>query len=471
MPIISVILIPLLTLLALPLKEINRKYFYSLVVSLGLINTCITWLMKTHLYQIDLGYHMVFLIDRYSWFFALLINLAWLITIIYSYSFVSYNFQQKAAKFNAYLAIVISMALATGFAGNLLTLFVFYTLSIPFIYPLIALRNSEQAISAAKFYLWQTLAPAILFFLPAVAIVYSLEGDFNFTSASPGLLSSKPILASIVIAMFIIGMSKNCIFPFNSWLPRTMVAPAPVSALIHSVAAVKYGPIALMKIAVYVYGLDFLQQLSSHFHYIGWLTYLCGFTALYAAYKAYKVHDMKQRFSYSTVSQLSYIITAILVASKTVIVAAMLHIITHSIAKICLFFAAGTYSCLYHTTDVREIAKIAPKTKLLAISIAFCGFSIAGFPFLAGYLSKDLMLLEELHHGNYAAVTFLVLGSLLNFIYILPILKAAFWNKHAPELESKPVPKTMTIAISLCLLLMMLLSVYTYYIIRTFESF
>ncbi len=427
--------------------------------------------MQTHLSQVDLGLNIVFLVDKYSWFFAFLINVAWLITTIYSFSFVSYDFQQKAGKFNFYIALVISTALATGFAGNLFTLFVFYLLNIPFIYPLITLRDSTQAVEAGKFYLWQTLAPAFLIFLPAIIIIYNLEGNFNFTDPLPNLLSSKPVLASLVLAMFVVGMSKNCVIPFNTWLPRTMLAPAPVSALIHSVAAVKSGPIALMKIAVYVYGLDFLQQLSKEFFYVGWLTYLCGFTALYAAYKAYRVQDLKQRFSYSTVSQLSYIITAILIATKTAILAAMLHIITHSIAKICLFFIAGAYNCLYHTIDVRDISRIAPRTKLLVLGITVCGLSIAGFPFLAGYLSKDLMLLEELHSGNYAAVIFLLLGSILNFCYIVPIVKAAFQREGSQFIQSERVPISMRIAIIACFSLMILLSLYTYYIIRAFENF
>ena len=471
MSVLAVILLPLMAIVFLPLKKSSRLLYYSIICALGLVNIIILSFMQTHLSQIDLGFNIVFLVDKYSWFFAFLINLAWLITTIYSFSFVSYDFQQKAGKFNFYIALVISTALATGFAGNLFTLFIFYLLSIPFIYPLITLRSSEEAIEAGKFYLWQTLAPALLIFLPAIIIVYSLEGNFNFIKAEPGLLSSKPILASVVLAMFVIGMSKNCVVPFNTWLPRTMLAPAPVSALIHSVAAVKSGPIALMKIAVYVYGLDFLQQLSSKFYYVGWLTYLCGFTALYAAYKAYRVQNLKQRFSYSTVSQLSYIITAILVATKTAILAAMLHVITHSIAKICLFFIAGVYNCLYHTVDVKEISRIAPRTKLLVISVALCGLSIAGFPFLAGYLSKDLMLLEELHSGNYAAVIFLLLGSILNFCYIVPIVRAAFQKEVPESIQSERVPVSMRIAIIACFLLMILLSLYTYYIIRAFENF
>jgi formate hydrogenlyase subunit 3/multisubunit Na+/H+ antiporter MnhD subunit len=249
--------------------------------------------------------------------------------------------------------------------------------------------------------------------LPAVLITSHLTHYANFGDNAITNLSSKPVTASILLAMFIIGMSKNCVFPFNRWLPNTMQTPTPIAALIHSVAAVKVGSISLIKIAVYIYHLDFLHKLNANFFMTGWLTYLCGFTALYSTYKALKTSDLKVRFSESTVSQLSYIITAILTGTPTSILGAKLHIITHSIAKCCLFF-------------------------------------IAGFPFLAGYLSKDLMLIEELHSGNY---------------------KASFFNPKPEEIENRAIPLSMKIAIILATLIIIAISIYTYTVVRVIESF
>ncbi|MEY3369689.1 MAG: hypothetical protein RLZZ361_359, partial [Cyanobacteriota bacterium] len=157
----------------------------------------------------------------------------------------------------------------------------------------------------------------------------------------------------------------------------------------------------------------------------------------------------------------------ILIATPTSILGAMLHIVTHSVAKICLFFIAGFYNCIYGTTDVAEIRKIAPSTKLIVLAIGVCGMSIAGFPLLAGYLSKDLMLLEELHSGNYAAVLFLIVGSIINIFYIFPVLKAGFGRTRT--VESRPIPLSMAFAIVTCIIALISLSFYTYNIIRIFE--
>ena len=471
MAIIFVILLPLLTIVFLPLKTRHRKTFYASVSSLSLINIWTLITLPIHFQKINLGFNLVFLVDRYSWFFAVLVNICWLLTIIYSYSFVKYGFQRHVKQFHCYLSIVLTTVLATVFSGNLGTLFVFYVLNIPMIYPLITLRHIEKAYEAGSYYLKMTLLPAFFILLPAILMIYKIEGHFDFGDKLPNAWIDKPYLASILLIMFIIGMSKNSVMPFHTWLPKTMLAPAPVSALIHSVAAVQTGSIALIKIAVYVYGLDFLRELTRHFFQAGCLTYLCGITAIYAACKALQSNDIKVRFSYSTVSQLSYIITAILISTPAAILGAMLHILTHSIAKLCLFFIAGFYNSVYGTVNAVEVARIAPRTKLIVLCVALSGASIAGFPFLAGYLSKDLMLLEELHAGNYAAALFLLAGSIINVFYIWPLVRAGFMNKPDPTIVIKPIPRAMALAISLCMVLLVSLSFYTYYIVRAFESF
>jgi NADH:ubiquinone oxidoreductase subunit 2 (subunit N) len=134
-----------------------------------------------------------------------------------------------------------------------------------------------------------------------------------------------------------------------------------------------------------------------------------------------------------------------------------------------LFFIAGFFNCVYGTTDVAEIRRIAPRVKLIVLCIGVCGLSIAGFPFLAGYLSKDLMLLEEWHSGNYAAAIFLIVGSIINVFYILPVVKAAFGSKPDLAIVSKPVPKSMAFAIIACIITLIILSFYTYNIVRIFN--
>lgn len=461
MKILIITCIPLLSIFLLSIKKYSRKLFYISVCSLSLINIALLSTLANQFQKISLCSFLVILLDKYSWFFVIVINVCWLLTTIYSFSFVRYDFQKKAKKFHFYLSLTLFTATGSSFAGNLNTLFFFYLLSIPLIYPLITLRENEEAKKAGKNYLLNNLAPALFILLPTIILCNYLTHNANFSDPIPESFYQRPYLTSLVLALFIIGMSKNCIFPFNRWLPASTPAPAPVTALLHSVAVVKIGSISLIKIVVYIYHLDFLYKLSHNFFMTGWLTYLCGFSALYAAFKALKTDNLKVRFSESTVSQLSYIITAILTATPIAILGAKLHIITHSIAKSCLFFIAGYYNSIYKTVSIKEISQIATKKKLLSLSIIISGLSIAGFPFLAGYLSKDLMLVEELHSGNYAAAFFLILGSILNLMYILPLAKASFMGKDNPRLDNRAIPFSMKLAISLATVLIIFLSVFS----------
>lgn len=446
---------PLIALVFLPIKSKSRDLYYviSVLISISSIFLSFNCEINTTYSYDPLGF--VITIDRFSKIFLILISCTWLISIIYSYEFTKYHFQEKKTEFFVYLNILLSIVMINACAGNLITLFVFYVIGIPLTYPLIKLRDNQPSIKAAKNFLTQTIVPSFLIFLPAILITQSLIGHGTFDeSGTLGSNNINPVLGGVLLFMFIIGISKNSVFPFHTWLPGTNPAPAPVSGLIHSVATVKTGSIALIKIAVYIFGLDYVHILTSSFFTGGWLTYLCGLTAIYTAYKALTTDDLKQRFAYSTVGQLSYIILAILIGTRTGIMAATLHIVTHAIAKSCLFYVAGFYNSVYHTTSVKEIGKIMPSTKFIAFVIAVCGLSITGFPFLAGYYSKDLMLIEEWHSHYYSSAIFLALGSIINIFYIIGPVKNAF-KAVDPSVHVKPIPLSMlfTFVISVVLIL------------------
>lgn len=385
------------------------------------------------------------LIDKYSKIFLILTSCSWFISILYSFEFTKYHFPEKKTTFFIYLNMLISVVVMNACAGNLTTLFVFYTLGIPLTYPLLKIRDTSEAIDSAKVFLKQTILPSLLIFLPAILMTYLLIGNISFDGSQTFESSQiRPEVGGILLVMFVIGISKNSVFPFHLWLPQTNPAPAPVSGLIHSVANVKTGSIALIKIAVYIFGLDYIKMLSSEFLTGGWLTYLCGFTAINTAYRALTTDNLKKRFAFSTVGQLSYIILAILIGTKTGILAATMHIVTHAIAKSCLFYVAGFYNCIYQTVSVAKISRIMPHTRFIAFVIAICGLSITGFPFLAGFYSKDMMLIEEWNSHNYSAAVFLVIGSVVNIFYIIGPVKNAF-RKQDPTIATQPIPLSMLI--------------------------
>lgn len=426
--IMAIILLPLLGALLTPIKKQNRKTYYLVTLFVSLFQLFIIIVTPIN-EQVEFGF-IEFMCDKYSWIFALTINISWIISIIYTYSYSKYNFQNQALKFYIYLHLTLFAVFANALAENLLTIFVFYILGILFTYPLLVLRHDEKSIKASRKYLIQTLIPPFVLVLPAIIITTQYLGTNSFSSIQTFQdISLNPYLAFLLLAMFVIGFSQNSIFPFHTWLPTLHRTPAPVSALIHSVAAVHAAPMAIIKVTTYIFGLDFIHFLTSHLFTGGMLIHLCGFTAIYTAYKAYKSNDLKERISYSTVGQLMYILIGILMGTPISMLGATLHILTHSIAKSGLFYAAGYFNSVHHTLNTAEIGKIAPNARVLVVFIAICGLSITGFPFLAGYYSKDTMLLEEIHLGHYTSVFYLLAGSVMNFFYILPIIKAGFRKK------------------------------------------
>jgi multicomponent Na+:H+ antiporter subunit D len=455
---------PIIALTFLPIKRRNRNLFYFLSIIISIISIYSSFHLEVNFkYNIDtIGFSII--VDKYSKIFLILVTCTWLISIVYSFEFTKYHFQEKKTEFFLFLNILLSVVVLNACAGNMITLFFFYTLGIPLTYPLIKIRGNNIAVNSAKAFVKQTLLPSLLIFLPAIFITKKLIGHVSFDGQST--FESAHVdtsIGCILLCMFVIGISKNSVFPFHTWLPNTNQAPAPVSGLIHSIANVKTGIIALIKISVYIFGLDYVNLLTSRFMTGGWLTYLCGFTAVYTAYRAFRADDLKQRFAFSTVGQLSYIILAILIGTQTGIQAAVLHIVTHGIAKSCLFYVAGFYNSIYHTTSAREIGKIMPHTRFIAFVIAICGLSITGFPFLAGYYSKDLMLIEEWHAHYYSSVIFVVIGSLINIFYIVGPVKGAFGKKDI-NFETKEIPVSMLITFIISILLIIGSNFYVSYI-------
>jgi len=458
-----ILLSPLLGLLLLPLKTRNRLLFFFMVGALPAANTFLLLSQGLVLGSINFGVFS-FSLDRFSFLFATLLNACWLVTILYASDFVRYGFQDKAKRFYGLMSVAVCLITGAGTSDNLFTLYFFYLFSIPAVLPLVTLRGGKESKSAGRWYLYSTLGPALLIALPVLLYVGLWFVPFEHLSIHQ--VTQSDVTASLILAGLIVGFSKNCVAPFWGWLPRTAIAPAPVSALIHSVGAVHMGTIAVLKIILYLYGYDYVSRLSMRFEHTGWLIYLCGGTALYTALCAYRSVDLKKRFSYSTVGQLSYVITAGLIGTPGALLGATLHIATHSVAKMNLFFVAGAFNSVYGTVDAREVAKIIPHARGLVIPIAISGLSITGFPFLAGYYSKDLMLLEEIAHHQYAAAVFLVLGSVLNLLYILPILRAACKTTAGSDFVSKPIPLGIKLALIVNTLLVVGLSVFAAQITR-----
>lgn len=460
----AVCLLPTLTpLVAAALSAYSkRRYFaYHLVcIGLGVANLLILLFLDVGPFTVEgLGGALSLTYGGYTWFFLLLVNLTWVITFTYSYSYVQHHFRERPQRFYFFLSTSISAVSLVALAGNVLTVYVAYVLELLVGYYLVTLRGDANARKIGGLYLRSTLLPAFLIVAPLSAYLFGATGNAPFLAlqaAQPHAVEPNGLL----LAMLILGIGLNVVFPFNKWLPEAWQTPAPVTALLHSVAAVNLGAIILTKYIVYVFGRENIHAATAQFLNSGWLLYVLGLNAVYAAYSAYRTRNLKQRFTFSTVSQISYIITALLIGTHWSTVSAFLHMFSHGIAKMGLLFIAGYYNIRAGTVDIPTLTPYIRSTKMISGVVVLFGLSIIGVPFLAGSYSKDMMIIEEWNAEQYAAAVFLILGSVINALYIWPVFKTAFLQREPAEAKALPLPLSMRLALVLCVALVVLFSLY-----------
>jgi multicomponent Na+:H+ antiporter subunit D len=311
------------------------------------------------------------------------------------------------------------------FAGNLLTLFIFYEVLTLSTYPLVTHAGNEEAKAGGRTYLGILLFTSIVFLLTAVIWTWSISGSLDFVPG--GVLEGKasPGIAAILLVLYVFGIGKAAVMPFHRWLPAAMVAPAPVSALLHAVAVVKAGVFTVLKVAVYIFGIDFLAGLASS----RWLMYIAAATILIASLVAMRQDNLKRRLAYSTVSQLSYIVLAAMIATPLAIVGGAMHIAMHAFGKITLFFCAGAIDVALHKKNISEMRGIGRAMPFTMGAFLIASLSIIGLPPLGGLWSKWYLALGALQADEVLMVAVLMISSLLNVAYLLPIPVRAFFEK------------------------------------------
>ncbi len=211
--------------------------------------------------------------------------------------------------------------------------------------------------------------------------------------------------------------------PFHRWLPAAMVAPTPVSALLHAVAVVKAGVFTMLKVGTYIFGAGFLGRTGAS----EWLVWLAAATILIASIVALTKDDLKARLAYSTVSQLSYITLGMALANQMGIIGGSMHIVMHAMGKITLFMCAGAIYVAAHKTKVSELDGLGHKMPLTFIAFTIASLSIIGLPPLGGAWSKWYLLLSAADAGQLVIIGVLMLSSLLNVAYLLSIPARAFF--------------------------------------------
>jgi multicomponent Na+:H+ antiporter subunit D len=336
--------------------------------------------------------------------------------------------EQNQTRFFTFFALAIFGAIFVAFSGNLFTLFVAYEVLTLSTFPLVTHHQSEQATKAGRIYLGILLFTSICLFLPALIWTYSAAGSLDFVQG--GILRGRvsPATASILLAMFVFGIGKAALMPFHRWLPAAMVAPAPVSALLHAVAVVKAGVFSVLKISVYVFGVDLLAEIGSS----TLIAYVAGFTIVVASLVAFTKDNLKARLAYSTISQLSYIVLGAMLANSMGVIGAGTHIVMHAFGKITLFFAAGAIAVAAHKTEISEMNGIGRSMPITMTAFMIGTLSIIGLPPAGGVWSKWYLGLGTIEAGELTLLAVLMLSSLLSIGYLFVIPIRAFFGTPTP---------------------------------------
>lgn len=376
-------------------------------------------------FEVIEGIPLAFHAEPLGALFALVASALWLVNSVYSIGYMRAGNEKHQTRFYMCFAISISAAIGVAYAANLFTLFVFYEVLTLATYPLVAHKGDDAARRGARIYLGVLLATSIGLFLPAIVWTYYITGSTDFVPG--GLFAAHSAQAAphagILLALFAFGIGKAALMPVHSWLPAAMVAPTPVSAFLHAVAVVKAGVFAILKIVLYVFGIDFLSSTNASEA----LIWVAGGSILLASAIAMNNDNLKTRLAYSTVSQLAYVTLGAMLATSMGVIGGAYHIAAHALAKITLFMCAGAIYVAAHKTLVSETRGLGRVMPVTFGSFFLAALSIVGLPPMGGSWSKFFLMLGAADAGERAIIGVLVVSAILNILYLVTIPVAAFY--------------------------------------------
>lgn len=360
--------------------------------------------------------------------FALIATFLWIPNSIYSIGYMRAHHEKNQTRYYTCFAVALASAVGMAFAANLATLFLFYEILTLSTFPLVTHAGTPEAKRSGRIYLGILLGTSIGFQLLAIIGTYAVAGTLDFKEGGILAGTAGPGVIAILFALYMFGVGKAALMPFHRWLPAAMVAPTPVSALLHAVAVVKGGVFTVMKVVIYVFGLDMMQMS----HPGEWVMWLAAFTILAGSAIALTKDNLKARLAYSTISQLSYIVLGAAIANSYAILGSSLHILMHAFGKITLFFCAGAIIITAHkdkVSDMRGLGRAMPWT-MGAFLIG--SLSVIGLPPLGGHWSKWFLVLGTLEAGHILLAVTLLISTLLNIAYLMPIVARAYFPGSAP---------------------------------------
>lgn len=387
--------------------------------------------LELTLFEVLPGVDFAFRVDALGMVFATVSSLLWMLAAVYCIGYMRSQNEKNQTRFYASFAVSLSAAIGGAFAANLFTLVIFYELLSLVTYPLVYHKENQPSWAGSKRYIVYLVGASKSLLLAALALTYQLAGSFDFMPH--GLLKNVEAssnLLTIVYFCYLFGFAKAAIMPFHAWLPAAMVAPTPVSALLHAVAVVKMGVFCLLRVIFHVFGIDLMSNLG-----LGIITaYLVSFTIVMASIYALTRDDLKARLAYSTISQLSYIILGAAMLTPMAAIGGITHIAAHAFSKITLFFCAGSIYCASHRKKISDLAGIGKRLPLTMMAFFIGSLGMIGIPPTAGFISKWYLVVGSVDAGQMALLVVLLVSALLNAAYFLPVTYTAFFE---PEKTTK----------------------------------
>lgn len=454
-------------------RKPNLREFWSLlcaVVMFSIVASMIPdiWAgnrIEYTLFRILPGVSVKFGVDAFGMVFAVVASFLWVVAVFYSAGYMRGLNEHAQSRFAACFALALLGAVGGAMAGNFFTLYLFYEVVSVCTYPLVAHHQDDEGYDGGKKYMLYLTGTAKMLLLPALVLTYVMCGTLEFPSnIHTGIfpVAANPTLVTIIFICCLLGFAKNGVMPLHHWLPGAMVAPTPVSALLHAVAVVKIGVFATTRVMLYVFGVDTMARLQ-----LGIPTaYFVSFTILMASVIALSKDNLKMRLAYSTVSQLSYIILGVALLTPNAVQGGIIHIANHAFAKITLFFCAGAIYVATHKKNISEMSGLGKSMPFTFAAFGLASLTMIGAPPVAGFVTKWKLLMGtlQMNSSHYIAFILVLLAStLLNVAYFAPVTYKAFFGKRpVGEVYEgvKEAPLSMVIPLFLTAIISVLIGIY-----------
>lgn len=404
------------------------------------------------------GIELAFRVDAFGLLFALGASVLWVATSFYSIGYMRSLEEHAQTRYFACFALALSATMGVAFSANLFTLFLFYEALTLTTYPLVGHKETGEAKAGARTYVIYLLGAAKVLLIPAIILTYNVAGTLEFRKGGilpAAALTTEPRLLLVVFALFLFGFAKNAVMPLHSWLPAAMVAPTPVSALLHAVAVVKTGVFSTLRVFLFVFGPEAMRLLGADKLALG----AASVTILVGSLLALGQDNLKARLAFSTISQLSYIVLGAALLTPSGITGGVAHITNHAVSKITLFLCAGSIYVSAHKTEISQMSGIARRMPWTMAAFAVASVSLIGIPPASGFISKWYLAVGSVERGNAWMLGVLLVSSLLNAAYLGPIVYRAYFEEapdsgHENEIVEVPwmvIPLVLTALASLLL--------------------